>query len=168
MGDKVICGVSQREKTIVFFYVLILFALFSAIISFILFFSNADYRFADGKQEALEQMSKVENFRKAQQKEMSRILLVDGRIAKIDPSLNASYEKREISFALGEIRKLYVQNKHDDRFRIFEHVALFYELRMFDKERLWTSQKNAEMFKIDLERCLSGVEKKKINNLQKL
>lgn len=97
---------------------------------------------------------------------MERILFVDGRVAKVDPGLNASYEKREISFALGEIRKLYVQNKHDDRYRVFEYVALFYELRLFDKERLWTSQKNIEMFKADLERCRSGVENKKLNGLQ--
>lgn len=161
-----LCGISQRERTIVFFYVLILFVVFSSIGCFILFFMNSECHFAEGKLQALEQMSKVESFRTLQQKEMERILFVDNRIAKVDPSLNASYEKREINYALGEIRKLYVQNKHDGRYRMFEYMASFYELRMFDKERLWVSKKNIEMFNADLERCRSGVEKKKLNTLQ--
>ncbi|MCQ2193714.1 MAG: type VI secretion system transmembrane protein TssO [Paludibacteraceae bacterium] len=166
MNDAVMGQMNNRERTIVFFYVLIIFLVASVLCCFILFFVRTDYQFADGKQAALEQMSKVESFRKVQMKELARIQFVDGRIAKVDPSLNASYEKREINYSLGEIRKLYVKNKHDDRYRMFEYVALFYEMRMFDKERLWSSKKNIELFNADLERCRSGVEKKKLNFMQ--
>ncbi|HOU68064.1 MAG TPA: type VI secretion system transmembrane protein TssO [Paludibacteraceae bacterium] len=158
-----ISSLNQREKLIGFFYVLILFVLTSVICSFVLFYTDTGLLTASGKEEALEQMARIRNFEKKQASWMDKINSVDERISKIDPSLNASYEKREINFILGEIRKEYVQNKWDERYRIFEHVAQFYELRMFDKERLWTTQKNIEKFSTDLERCRNSLEKKKID-----
>lgn len=159
-------SVNPRERTIAFFYVLILFVLTSMLCGFALFFSNPDYRRPSGKQEALEQMSRIRSFERTQSAWMEKVSSVEARVAKIDPSLNASYEKREINFILGEIRNVYVQNKWDERYRIFDQVAMFYELRVFDKERLWTTQKNIEKFHSDLERCRNSVDKKKIDLMQ--
>ncbi|MBP5458169.1 MAG: type VI secretion system transmembrane protein TssO [Paludibacteraceae bacterium] len=153
----------QREKRIAFFYVLLLFISISIICSYILFFWNSSYHFSEEKQHALEQMAKVSSFREMQRKVVGQMEVLDGRLAKVDPSLNASYEKREINYSIGEIRKIHVDNKYDGRFRLFEQVALFYELCLFDKERLWSSKKNIERFNADLERCRSGVENKKLN-----
>jgi len=159
-------SLNPRERTIAFFYVLILFVLASTSCGFVLFFSNPDYRCLGGKQEALERMSRIRSFERVQSAWMEKISSVESRVAKIDPSLSASYEKREINFLLGEIRNVHVQNKWDERYRIFDHLAMFYELRVFDKERLWTTQKNIEKFNSDLDRCRNSMDKKKIDLMQ--
>ena len=61
------------------------------------------------------------------------------------------------------MKKISDDNKYDARFRIFEQVASFYEMKLFDRERLAASQKNIEKFKIELDNCRAGVETLKNN-----
>lgn len=154
---------NQREKTIGFFYVLILFVVTTIVCGFILFFSNSDYRLMDDKKSALVQMERIYRFEQAQAELLPKVKEVSERVTILDPALNASYEKREINYLLGEIRNVYTQNKWDERYRIFDHIATFYEFRMADKERLWSINKNIEKFKADLERCRNNTEAKRIN-----
>ena len=42
-------------------------------------------------------------------------------------------------------------------------AANFYEMKLFDRERLSASQKNIEKFKLELENCRAGVETLKNN-----
>lgn len=158
---------NQKEKTIGFFYVLILFITTTTLCSFILFFSNSDYRLIGDKETALKQMERIKRFEQVQQDLMPKVKEVEEKISKIDPSLNASYEKREINYLLGEIRNVYTQNKWDERYKVFDHIATFYEFRLSDKERLWGVKKNIEKFKSDLERCRNNTENKKNNLKQK-
>ena len=44
-------------------------------------------------------------------------------------------------------------------------MAVFYELQLLDKDRLWNIQQNIEKFKSDLERCRTNTENRR-NNLQ--
>ena len=52
-----------------------------------------------------------------------------------------------------------------NRYKIFEQMAIFYELQLLDKDRLWNIQQNIEKFKSDLERCRANTENRR-NNLQ--
>ncbi len=156
---------NQREKTIGFFYVLILFSLTTAICSFILFFSNSSFQLSGSKRSALEQMERVRRFEYSQNEIINKVKQADEKISRLDPGLNASYEKREVNYLLGEVRDVYLRYKWDERYRIFDHVATFYEFRISDKERLWNIKKNIEKFKIDLDRCRNNTENKK-NNLK--
>lgn len=157
---------NQREKTIGFFYVLILFCTMTVLSSLILFFPNYNYHLSSNKKQALEQMDRIKNFEVKQMDMINKVLSAEEKINRIDPGLNASYEKREISYILGEIRNVYIQNKWDERYKIFDHTATFYEFRLSDREQLWSTKKNIEKFKADLERCRSNTENKK-NNLNK-
>ena len=65
---------------------------------------------------------------------------------------------------MGEIRNVYTQQKWDVRYKIFDHIATFYEFQMSDKDRLWNIQQNIEKFKLDLERCRANTEIRR-NNL---
>lgn len=165
--DSDIKTINQREKTIGFFYVLILFGLTTMLCSFILFFSNTNYQLSGSKRHALEQMERVKRFELSQIEIEDKIKQVDEKINRLDPGLNASYEKREINYLLGEIREIYLRYKWDERYRVFDHVATFNEFRMSDKERLWNIKKNIEKFKADLERCRNNTENKKNNLKQK-
>ncbi|EEN82560.1 type VI secretion system transmembrane protein TssO [Porphyromonas endodontalis] len=156
---------NQKEKTIGFFYVLILFIVTTTLCSFILFFSNSDYRLLGDKESALKQMERIKRFEQAQLETMPKVEEVEEKVSKIDPALNASYKKREINYILGEIRNVYTQNKWDERYKIFDHIATFYEFYVSDKERLWSIRKNIDKFNADLERCRNNTENKK-NNLR--
>ena len=156
---------NQKEKTIGFFYVLILFIVTTTLCSFILFFSNSDYRLLGDKESALKQMERIKRFEQAQLETMPKVEEVEEKVSKIDPELNASYKKREINYILGEIRNVYTQNKWDERYKIFDHIATFYEFYVSDKERLWSIRKNIDKFNADLERCWNNTENKK-NNLR--
>lgn len=108
-------------------------------------------------------MERIKSFEIKQMEMINKVLNVEEKINRMDPGLNASYEKREISYLLGEIRDVYIQHNWDERYKIFDHVATFYEFRLSDREQLWSIKKNIEKFKADLERCRSNTENKKDN-----
>lgn len=149
---------TSREKISGFFYVLLLFVSTSALCSFILFFSGSDYQFAKSKSAALAQMERVNGFKKIQDEYIDKIKTLNDDVNKMNPGLNASYEKRELNYSFGELKKVYSDNKYDDRFRIFDQTAQFLEMKLFDRERLFSVQKNIERFNTDLERCRNGIE----------
>lgn len=152
---------NSREKSIGFFYVLLLFGITTALCSYILFFLNNNYKALEGKQAILEQIQRVRTFQKVQQTQMEKIQQIHQKTAQMNPEIKAAYEKREINFLIGEIRNVYTQQKWDIRYKIFDQVATFYEFRMADKDRLWNIQQNIEKFKSDLERCRANTETKR-------
>lgn len=151
---------NSREKTIGFFYVLILFCTATGLSSYILFFSS-NYKPLEGKKTILEQIRRVNEFKEKQQLQMEKIQQINQKIAQINPELKAAYEKRELNFLIGEVRNVYTQQKWDVRYKIFDQVATFYELRMADKDRLWNIRQNIEKFKSDLERCRANTESRR-------
>ncbi len=147
-----------KEKLAGFFYVFLVFLVASVVCSFILFFSGSDYRFAQSKQTALVQMERVSSFRKAQNSYIEKIEKINENVNQMNPGLNASQEKRDLNYEIGELQKIYTINKHDDRYRIFALLARYFELKLFDREQLYSSQKNIERFEAALERCRNGLE----------
>ncbi|MCQ2189347.1 MAG: type VI secretion system transmembrane protein TssO [Paludibacteraceae bacterium] len=154
---------TSKEKEIGMMYVVLLYVLTTSACAYILFFYNADNQFANGKKEALAQMERVCQFQAAQSSHFDKITAIDNSVNKINPEVNASYEKREINYTIGELKKIYSDNKYDARYRIFEQAASFYELKLFDRERLTASQKNIEKFRRELDNCRGGVETLKNN-----
>lgn len=154
---------TSKEKVTGLIYVLSLFLLTTGICAYILFMYNSDYHFANGKKDALTKLERVGVFQMTQSDYFEKITSIDNGVNKINPEVNASYEKREVNYTIGEVRKISDDNKYDARFRIFEQVASFYEMKLFDRERLAASQKNIEKFKIELDNCRAGVETLKNN-----
>ena len=155
----------SQEKIIGLVYVVTIFFLTTALCGYILFFSTNSYQTLKGKKAILEQIHRVRVFEKEQAEQMDKLELINTKITQFDPSLKAIYEKQEITLLLGEVRNVYLQHKWDNRYKIFEQMAAFYELQLLDKDRLWNIQQNIEKFKSDLERCRTNTENRR-NNLQ--
>ena len=155
----------SQEKIIGLVYVVTIFFLTTALCGYILFFSTNSYQTLKGKKAILEQIHRVRVFEKEQAEQMDKIELINTKITQFHPSLKAIYEKQEITLLLGEVRNVYLQHKWDNRYKIFEQMAVFYELQLLDKDRLWNIQQNIEKFKSDLERCRTNTENRR-NNLQ--
>ena len=156
-------ALTSKEKVTGLIYVLSLFLFTTGICMYILFIYKSDYHFANGKKDALTKLERVSVFQAAQSDYFEKITSIDNGVNKINPDVNASYEKRELNYTIGEIKKISDDNKYDARFRIFGQVASFYEMKLFDRERLSASQKNIEKFKIELDNCRAGVETLKNN-----
>ena len=108
-------------------------------------------------------LERVREFQTAQTDYFDKITAIDNGVNRINPEVNASYEKRELNYTIGEVKKISSDNKYDTRFRIFEQIATFYEMKLFDRERLSASKRNIEKFKMELDNCRSGVETLKNN-----
>lgn len=160
---KKISSLTSKEKVTGLLYVVSLFIIIIGICSYILFVYRSEYHFVDGKNDALEKLERVNSFQNAQSDYYDKITEIDEMVSNINPDVNASYEKRELYYTIGEIKKVTSDNKYDLRYRIFEQVASFYEMKLFDRERLSASQRNIEKFKIELENCRSGIETLKNN-----
>lgn len=154
---------TKKEKVTGLLHVVFLYLSTTLICAYILFAHNSDYQFANGKKSALEQLERVNAFQTVQSENMEKIVEIAEFVNRIKPDVNASYEKRELCYLIGEIRKISTDNKYDARYRIFEQVAAFYEMKLFDRERLSASQKNIEKFKVELDNCRGGVETLKNN-----
>jgi len=150
---------TSKEKITGLLYVILLFSVTSFICAYILFINDSDYHFAKSKKEAVVQLERVKSFRDAQKENEDQLTKIETLVNKINPALNASYEKRELNYMLGEVRKIYTDNKYDDRYRIYNLVADFYELRVFERERLFASVKNIEKFQKLLDDCRAGMDK---------
>ena len=132
----------SQEKIIGLVYVVTIFFLTTALCGYILFFSTNNYQTLKGKKAILEQIHRVRVFEKEQAEQMDKLELINTKITQFDPSLKAIYEKQEITLLLGEVRNVYLQHKWDNRYKIFEQMAVFYELQLLDKDRLWNIQRN--------------------------
>ncbi len=156
-------SLTSKEKVVGLLYVVSLFLLTTGICTYILFVYDSDYQFANGKKEALAKLERVSVFQSAQSDYFDKITAIDNGVNRINPEVNASYEKRELNYVIGEVKKISSDNKYDSRFRIFEQIATFYEMKLFDRERLSASKRNIEKFKMELDNCRSGVETLKNN-----
>lgn len=150
---------TSKERITGLLYVLLLFSVTSFVCAYILFINDSDYHFAKSKKDAIVQLERVKSFRDAQSDIDDQLSKIDALVNKINPALNASYEKRELSYLLGEVKKVYTDNKYDDRYRIYNIVADFYEMRVFERERLFASEKNIETFQKLLDNCRAGMDK---------
>ena len=150
---------TSKEKITGLLYVLLLFSVTAFICAYILLINDSDYHFAKSKKDAVVQLERVKSFRDAQSDMEDQLSKIDALVNKINPALNASYEKRELNYMLGEVRKVYTDNKYDDRYRIYNTIADFYELRVFERERLFASEKNIERFQKLLDDCRAGMDK---------
>lgn len=154
---------TSKEKVTGLLYVVTLFVITTVICSYILFLHNSDYEFSNGKKDALEKLERVNSFQSVQSSHFDKITEIDNSVNRINPEVNASYEKRELFYTIGEVKKVSTDNKYDARYRIFEQVASFYELKLFDRECLSASQRNIEKFKTELDNCRGGIETLKNN-----
>ncbi len=149
---------TAKEKTLGLLYMIFLFLVVSGSCAYIMFFSNPDFASSSGKVLALERLKRVSDFQDFQKDRMEKIEALDAKVNGINPGLIASFEKSDVNYTLGELRKDFEDHRYDERYRIFSLVARFYEYKMFTKERIWASQKNIEHFSEKYDFCEGCIE----------
>lgn len=91
------------------------------------------------------------------------------RIEQFEPGVNASFEENDIKFLINDLKNVYEQNAWDKRYKVFFHIASYYEMWFADKKILWSKKSNIHTFSNNLELCEMGLTKKeeKLNAKQK-
>lgn len=147
-----------NEKIVGLIYVLILFLVTTGICAHILFEQDMNNQFDNSKRDAMDKMERVSSFRNIQSEYFDRLTIIDDRLNSINPNVQANQLKGDLYYNVGVLKKVQNDNKYDLRFKIFGQLARFYEVKLTDKECLFASIKNIDLFKTELEECRSGVE----------
>lgn len=82
------------------------------------------------------------------------------RIERFDPGVNASFEENDIKFLINDLKEVYERNVWDKRYKVFYHVATYYEMWFADKKILWSKKMNILNFSRNLEACEMGLTQK--------
>lgn len=150
---------SQREKTIGFVYVSILF-LVTTIICCVCLFYYSDNKTTTRKEFVIAKMDRIRDFQALQSKQIIIVDSIYNKIKRFDPEVNASYEESDIKFYLNDIQKLYEDNRYDERYKIFYQMPEFYNMWFADRKELWSKKQNIIRFRKNLEECEIGLQKK--------
>ena len=151
---------NKREKTIALVYVSLIFFVVTFAACWSLFY------YTDNKAETRKEfvIAKMDRIREFQSVQNEQIVIVDSmynKIREFDPKISASYEENDIKYYLTDIKRLYEDNNVDGRYKIFYQTSNFYNMWFADRKELWSKQQNMTQFKIKLEECQIGLDKKK-------
>ena len=153
--------INHREKTIGFVYVLLLFLAVSICCCMIIFWTNSDFDTTRQKDIVLVKVEKIKKFQETQKEYKPVVESLYNRIYKLKPGINAQYEEEDIKYLLNDLKNTYQNNGWDNRYKVFMHVADFYQMWLTDKKELWSKRENISTFKRNLEECEIGLESKK-------
>ena len=153
--------INQREKTIGFAYGLLLFLAVSSCGCMIIFWTNSDFDTTRQKDMVLVKVEKIRKFQELQKENKPIVDSLYNRISKLTPGINAQYEEEDIKYLLNDLKNTYQNNGWDNRYKVFMHVADFYQMWLTDRKELWSKRENISTFKKNLEECEIGLESKK-------
>ncbi len=149
---------TSKEKIIGLIYVLMLFLITTGVCTYILFEQDMNTQFVNSKRDAMDKMGRVSLFRAVQSEYFDRLTIIDDRLNSINPNIKATQLKGDLYYNVGVLKDVQSKYRHDLRFKIFGQLARFYEMKLTDKECLFASIKNIDLFKSELDDCRSGVE----------
>jgi hypothetical protein len=152
---------NQREKSMALAYVLLLFLVTTFCCCMLIYWTNSDFNVLKQKQAVLVKMDKIKKFQDAQSGNKSVVDSLYNRISGLKPGINAQYEEDDIKYLLNDLRNIYQNNGWDNRYKVFLHVADFYQMWLTDRKELWSKRENIITFKKNLEECEIGLESKK-------
>ncbi|MDU1906549.1 MAG: type VI secretion system transmembrane protein TssO [Dysgonomonas sp.] len=150
---------NQKERTIGFIYVSLLFMAATFICCWCLFYYS-DNKTSSRKEFVIAKMDRIKEFQDIQSEKMVIVDSIYNKIREFNPGINASYEENDIKFYLTDIKKLYDNNNYDGRYKIFNQVSNFYNMWFADKKELWSKKENIVRFRKNLEDCEIGLQKK--------
>lgn len=151
---------NRREVVIGRAYVFIFFLITTIVCCVSIFLWNTDFKAFEQKDYVKIKMNRIRDFQKIQ---VDYQMITDSLFRKIksfEPGVHAQYEEDEINYLINNMRNVYERNSWDKRYKVFMHVADFYEIWLTDKKHLWGIQQNINMFKNNLEECEIGLQKK--------
>ena len=159
---------NQREKIIDFVYVSLLFTVVTFICCSILFYYT-DTMGSTQKEFVIAKMDRVRQFQDIQNRQISIVDSIYNKIGVFNPGVNASYEENDIKYYLNDIKNIYENNSHDERYKIFNQVSNFYNMWFSDKKELWSKHQNIANFQKNLEECQIGLDRRReeLNNTRR-
>lgn len=152
---------NKHEKNIAFSYVLILFVIATAVCCILLFRYNTNFTAFSRKDFVMIKMERIRNFQHIQDRQSVALDSLKGKILAFNPGVVAMYEESDIKYLINEIKEVYEKAPMDNRYKMFLHVAVFYETWFTDKKELWSKRENISNFKRNLEECEIGLQNKK-------
>lgn len=153
-------SLNKRETLMGHAYVFLFFILTTVICCAAIFVWNTDFRMFEQKEFVKIKMSRIRNF---QQQQLDYQMPVDSLFKKIDkfePGVYAQYEEDDIHYLINILRNEHERNIWDKRYKLFMHIADFYDMWLADKKHLWSIRQNISTFKANLEECEIGLRKK--------
>lgn len=152
---------NQKEKTMGFAYVIILFLTITIACCLLLFLNNSGYNTYKQKDFIISKMERVKDFRETQKQAMTTVNDIHDRINNFNPGINAVYEEDNIKYMIRELKNIYEKNQLDTRYKSFMHLADYYYMWYADKKTLWSKNENINRFQKDLQECELGLQSKK-------
>ena len=152
---------SNREKVMAFIYVLLLFVITTTICCVLLFRYNTNFTAFTQKDFVINKMKRIYEYQQVQSREVATVDSLFRRIDSFNPGITALYEENDIKYLLNEIKAIYEKNPWDNRYKVFYHTSMFYEMWFTDRNELWSKQENLSKFKANLEQCEIGLQNKK-------
>ena len=153
--------ISKKEKNISFLYVALLFVIATTVCSVLLFCYNTNFSVFSRKDFVVMKMERIRSFQRIQAQQVELADSLEKKIQNFNPGVMALYEESDIKYMLNEMKSLYEKGELDKRFKVFLHVAVFYETWFADKKELWSKQQNVMKFTGNLEECEIGLKTKK-------
>lgn len=156
---------NRREVVIGRAYVFIFFLTTTLICCLAIFLWNSDFKAFEQKEYVKVKMNRIREFQKNQSDYQMITDSLYRKIKAFEPGIHAQYEEDEINFLINNMKNEYERNNWDKRYKVFLHVADFYEIWLIDKKHIWSIKQNISMFKNNLEECEIGLQKK-VDNLR--
>jgi len=151
---------NRREVVIGRTYVFIFFFVTTVVCCLAIFLWNSDFKVFEQKEYIKVKMSRIREFQKDQSDYQMITDSIFRKIKMFEPGIHAQYEEDEINYLINNMRNVYEHNSWDKRYKVFMHVADFYDIWLVDKKQLWSIRQNINMFKSNLEECEIGLQKK--------
>lgn len=151
---------NKREVIMGHAYVFLFFFLTTAVCCLAIFMWNTDFRMFEQKEFVKIKMNRIREYQQAQEDFQMPVDSLFRKIEHFEPGVYAQYEEDDIHYLINNLRNAYERNSWDKRYKLFMHIADFYDMWLADKKQLWSIQQNIVLFKANLEECEIGLQKK--------
>lgn len=153
-------NLNKREVFMGHAYVFLFFIITTVICCISIFMWNSDFSMFEQKEFVKVKMNRIKDYQQEQADHQVSVDSLFRKIEKFEPGVYAQYEEDDIRYLINNLKNTYEKNNWDKRYKLFMHIADFYDMWLSDKKHLWSIQQNIITFKANLEECEIGLQKK--------
>ena len=153
-------NLNKREVFMGHAYVFLFFIITTVICCISIFMWNSDFSMFEQKEFVKVKMNRIKDYQQEQADHQVSVDSLFRKIEKFEPGVYAQYEEDDIRYLINNLKNTYEKNNWDERYKLFMHIADFFDRRLSDKKQLWSIQQNIITFKANLEECEIGLQKK--------
>lgn len=153
-------NLNKREVFMGHAYVFLFFIITTVICCISIFMWNSDFSMFEQKEFVKVKMNRIKDYQQEQADHQVSVDSLFRKIEKFEPGVYAQYEEDDIRYLINNLKNTYEKNNWDKRYKLFMHIADFYDMWLSDQKQLWSIQQNIITFKANLEECEIGLQKK--------